>query len=210
MTNGWSSEAPAARVAPTQNEQMPTSRYVPLDQPIFSVAQRAQAAANMEERIRAQSARAAAFRTSSDRNEEGEDPAPPSGDVVEVITAGAGSSSHPSRDPDTPNRRERPQGRKKREASEPTMRETKKAKTAQGGDRMQITEEPLNLVALRDFASRRAADTTHIRGCAATLRECIYYFLQCVDKVHAEGLGTMTVFTQQEDDFTCYGAHQWS
>ena len=148
MTNGWSSEAPAARVAPTQNEQMPTSRYVPLDQPIFSAAQRAQAAANMEERIRAQSARAAAFRTSSDQNEEGEDPAPPSGDVVEVITAGAGSSSHPSRDPDTPNRRERPQGRKKREVSEPTVRQTKRAKTAQGGDRMQITQEPINLEAL--------------------------------------------------------------
>ena len=31
-----------------------------------------------------------------------------------------------------------------------------------------------------------------MRGCAATLRECIYYFLQCVDKVYAEGLGTLT------------------
>ena len=182
MTNGWSSEAPAARVAPTQNEQMPTSRYVPLGQPIFSAAQRAQAAANMEERIRAQSARAAAFRTSSDQNEEGEDPAPPSGDVVEVITAGAGSSSHPSRDAGTPNRREIPQGRKKREVSEPTVRQTKRAKTAQGGDRMQITEEPLNLVALRDLppaaartprtyeaAPRRCASAS-TTSCSASIR----------------------------------------
>ena len=127
MTNEGSSAAPAARVAPMQNEQKPASRYVPLDAPIFSEAQRAQAAANMEERIRAQSAHAAAFRISSDRYEEREDPAPLSGDVFEVITAGAGSGSHPSRDPDTPSRRERPQGRKKREVNEPTMRHTKKS-----------------------------------------------------------------------------------
>ena len=62
---------------------------------------------------------------------------------------------------------------------------------------MHVTEEPINLEALRDFACRRAADTTHLRGCAATLRECIYYFLQCVDKVHTEGLGTMTVLWRE-------------
>ena len=62
---------------------------------------------------------------------------------------------------------------------------------------MQITEEPLNLVALRDFASRRGADTTHLRGCAATLRECIYYFLQCVDKVPAARLGTINVLWRE-------------
>ena len=105
-----------------QHEEMPASRYVPLDPPMFSAEQRRQAAANMEERIRAESAPAAALRTSCDRHEEHEEgPAPPSGDVVEMITAEpAGSSSRPSRDPDIPNRRERPQGRQKPDASAPT------------------------------------------------------------------------------------------
>ena len=90
-----------------------------------------------------------------------------------------------------------PRGRKRRETGAPPAKASKKAKITDGGAHLQITHEPLNLEALRDFASRRAADTTHLRGCAATLRECIYYFLQCVDKVHTEGLGTMTVLWRE-------------
>ena len=52
--------APAASPGPVQDVAMPASRYVPLDTPVFSEEQRRHAAANMEERIRAQSARSAA------------------------------------------------------------------------------------------------------------------------------------------------------
>ena len=62
------------------------------------------------------------------------------------------------------------QGRKRQGAGAPATKEAKKAKTAQGGAPIQITKEPFNLEALHDFASRRAADTTRLRGCAATLR----------------------------------------
>ena len=37
-----------------------------------------------------------------------------------------------------------------------------------------VTEEPINIAALKDFASRRAADTLVLSGCAATAREGIF------------------------------------
>ena len=62
-------------------------------------------------------------------------------------------------------------------------------------------EDPLNLEALRDFAPRCAADTTRLHGDAATLRECIYYFLRCAGSAgsddQTEGLGTMTVLWRE-------------
>ncbi len=51
----------------------------------------------------------------------------------------------------------------------------------------------MNIAALRDFASRCAADTTTLPGCSATLRECIFYILHCVGEQYSNELGLLTV-----------------
>ena len=82
--------APAASPGPVLVEGMPTSQYVPLDGPIFSEEQRRQAAANMEERIRAQTARAAA---PSSTDAAGVSSASSSGGHALSLAAGLGSGS---------------------------------------------------------------------------------------------------------------------
>ena len=66
---------------------------------------------------------------------------------------------------------------------------TKKRKTeAPESESMEaiITQEPINLAALRSIASRKAADKLRLKGCTVTLRECLYYFLQCVSEQYGE------------------------
>ena len=73
---------------------------------------------------------------------------------------------------------------------------TKKRKTeAPESESMEaiITQEPINLAALRSIASRKAADKLRLKGCTVTLRECLYYFLQCVTEQYGEDLGTIPV-----------------
>ena len=82
--------APTASPGPVLDEGMPTSQYVPLDGPIFSEEQRRQAAANMEERIRAQTVRAAA---PSSNHAAGVSSASSSGGHALSLAAGLGSGS---------------------------------------------------------------------------------------------------------------------
>ena len=82
--------APAASPSPVLDKSMPTSQYVPLDGPIFSEEQRRQAAANMEERIRAQTVRAAA---PSSNHAAGVSSASSSGGHALSLAAGLGSGS---------------------------------------------------------------------------------------------------------------------
>ena len=51
------------------------------------------------------------------------------------------------------------------------------------------TVEPVNVDMLRDVASRREAEAFRMQGCS--LRECIYYFLRCVEKDHGCGVGSI-------------------
>ena len=67
-----------------------------------------------------------------------------------------------------------------------------------------VTEEPINIAALKDFASRRAADTLVLSGCAATVRECIFYFLKCARRVSDE-LGVLTVVWHEASSFQDHG-----
>ena len=55
------------------------------------------------------------------------------------------------------------------------------------------TVEPVNVDMLRDVASRREAETFRLQGCTASLRECIYYFLRCVEKEYGRGVGSIVV-----------------
>ena len=53
------------------------------------------------------------------------------------------------------------------------------------------TVEPVNVDMLRDVASRREAEALRMQGCS--LRECIYYFLRCVEKDSGRGVGSIVV-----------------
>ena len=113
------------------------------------------------------------------------------------------STAHRRREPAAVRAAPRPSAKtqaRKRQADNPPAHMHAKQAKIDSNSSVQITKEPLNVDALRDFASRRASDTTHLSGCAATLRECIYFFLQCVDQVHAEGLATIPVVWREATD----------
>ena len=68
-----------------------------------------------------------------------------------------------------------------------------------------ITQEPINLAALRSIASRKAADKLRLKGCTVTLRECLYYFLQCVTEQYGEDLGTIPVAWRESSSMETFG-----
>ena len=54
----------------------------------------------------------------------------------------------------------------------------------------EITREPINIHVLKDLASRRASGFTRVPGSNMTIREMIFYFLQCCNETvtYANGL----------------------
>ena len=58
---------------------------------------------------------------------------------------------------------------------------------------------------LRDVASRRDAESFRLQGCTASLRECIYYFLQCVDKDYGNGVGSIVVCWREASTLDEFG-----
>ena len=76
-----------------------------------------------------------------------------------------------------------------------------------GGERPPpiYTAEPVNVAMLRDIASRRAAETFHLPGCTASLRECIYYFLRCVEKDYEFGVGSIVVCWRESSTIDEFG-----
>ena len=83
--------------------------------------------------------------------------------------------------------------RQRHTSSRAISRTTRRSKGAEERPPPVYTTEPVNLAVLRDIASRRGADKLHLSGCAASLRECIFYFLRCVSKRYGGEVGSLTV-----------------
>ena len=67
------------------------------------------------------------------------------------------------------------------------------------------TVEPVNVDMLRDVASRREAEAFRLQGCTASLRECIYYFLRCVEKEYECGVGSIVVCWRESSTIDEFG-----
>ena len=84
------------------------------------------------------------------------------------------------------------------ESARSSQKSWRKTSTRNGQDMKErpppvYTYEPVNLAVLRDIASRRGAEKLHLKGCAASLRECIFNFLRCVSKRYGGDVGSLTV-----------------
>ena len=67
------------------------------------------------------------------------------------------------------------------------------------------TVEPVNVDMLRNVASRREAETFRLQGCTASLLECIYYFLRCVEKEYGCGVGSIVVCWRESSTIDVFG-----
>ena len=101
-------------------------------------------------------------------------------------------------------KRPRMQARGRQGAPRKPARAPPQGEAEKSAAHLTVTEEPVNLAALKDFASRRAADTLVLPGCAATVRECIFYFLKCARWVSDE-LGVLTVLWHEANTFEEHG-----
>ena len=70
-----------------------------------------------------------------------------------------------------------------------TQKEPRAPTDDDAGPNAIYTVEPVNVDMLRDVASRRGAEVFRMQGCS--LRECIYYFLRCVEKDYGRGVGSI-------------------
>ena len=67
------------------------------------------------------------------------------------------------------------------------------------GPKPVYTVEPVNVDMLRDVASAR------LQGCTASLRECIYYFLRCVEKDYGRGVGSIVGCWRESSTLADFG-----